>query len=167
MNRIVWLSFLSVLFAASVAFAENLPPDPGRAGKATLAGIDSDHDGVRDDVQRWIATTFPDSEKTRAAVTQMAKAMQSMLLSAEDEKSSRMNAIARNRAAFCISFVRDQLLGSASDAYDLKREIEAVYLNTAERTRAWLRADSHLGGMYSVPDDLSKGCDFDPNALPN
>ena len=26
---------------------KGLPPDPGEAGKATLAGIDSDNDGVR------------------------------------------------------------------------------------------------------------------------
>src|SRR5205807_2765584 len=30
-----------------------VPPNPGAAGNATLAGIDSDGDGVRDDVQRY------------------------------------------------------------------------------------------------------------------
>jgi hypothetical protein len=40
-----------------------LPPDPGEAGKVTLAGIDSDNDGVRDDIQRYIALTYPNSEK--------------------------------------------------------------------------------------------------------
>ena len=29
-----------------------LPPDPGEAGKLTLAGIDSNNDGVRDDLER-------------------------------------------------------------------------------------------------------------------
>ncbi len=29
----------------------NLPPDPGEVGKLTLQGVDSDEDGVRDDVQ--------------------------------------------------------------------------------------------------------------------
>lgn len=36
-----------------------LPPDPGEAGKATIAGIDSDNDGVRDDVQRLLAVRWP------------------------------------------------------------------------------------------------------------
>ncbi|MCF6156788.1 MAG: hypothetical protein E3K36_16465 [Candidatus Brocadia sp.] len=31
-----------------------LPPDPGKAGKETLLGIDTDGDGVRDDIQRRI-----------------------------------------------------------------------------------------------------------------
>jgi len=35
-----------------------LPPNPGEAGKATLQGIDSDNDGVRDDIQRYIALTL-------------------------------------------------------------------------------------------------------------
>jgi len=42
-----------------------LPPDPGDTGKATLAGIDSDNDGVRDDIERYIWLTYPASAKTR------------------------------------------------------------------------------------------------------
>ena len=40
----------------------NLPPDPGPAGKLTLDGVDADKDGMRDDVQRWIATEWGHSE---------------------------------------------------------------------------------------------------------
>ena len=53
-----------------------LPPDPGAAGKTTLQGVDSDGDGVRDDVQRYIALTYPNSEKTRATLTQYTKSIQ-------------------------------------------------------------------------------------------
>ena len=149
-------------------YLANLIPDPGSAGKLTLAGIDSDNDGVRDDVQRWIVMTFPNSQKTRAAVTQKAKTMQLILLNASDEANVRKYSRASGKASFCITFVRRQVLGlGSSDAYRLKRELEAIYLNTAARSRAWMQADSYLGGMYGVPSDLSKGCDFDPNALPN
>ena len=37
-----------------------LPPDPGEAGRRTLAGIDSDRDGIRDDLQRYVALTYGD-----------------------------------------------------------------------------------------------------------
>src|SRR4051812_15405493 len=37
---------ISTIITQSASIA-NLPPDPGEAGKATVAGIDSDHDGVR------------------------------------------------------------------------------------------------------------------------
>ncbi|MGH8501297.1 MAG: hypothetical protein ACREVE_02270 [Gammaproteobacteria bacterium] len=36
------------------AHDEGLPPDPGEAGKATLLGIDSNDNGIRDDVERYI-----------------------------------------------------------------------------------------------------------------
>jgi len=42
-----------------------LPPDPGKAGKETLLGIDADKDGVRDDIQRYIYFTYPDDKKLR------------------------------------------------------------------------------------------------------
>jgi len=40
-----------------------LPPDPGSAGRATLEGIDSDGDGVRDDIQRFIELNYPDRNR--------------------------------------------------------------------------------------------------------
>ena len=42
-----------------------LPTDPGKAGKETLLGIDTDGDGVRDDIQRYIYFTYPDDKKLR------------------------------------------------------------------------------------------------------
>src|SRR4029077_17545529 len=57
--------------------ATGLPPDPGATGRATVAGIDSDTDGIRDDVQRYIALAYPDSARTRAALTQTTRAVQS------------------------------------------------------------------------------------------
>ncbi|MDX8380534.1 MAG: hypothetical protein R8M14_00305 [Ghiorsea sp.] len=54
----IFIIFNCFLFnSVAVAQPSGLPPDPGAAGRGTLAGIDSDNDGVRDDVQRWIALT--------------------------------------------------------------------------------------------------------------
>ena len=168
---IALFSFVSSLWAekADNSIFANLPPDPGAAGKATLAGIDSDNDGVRDDVQRWIALTYPNSQKTRAALTQMAKAKQIILLGAADVASARANADIADNAADCISYVRESILGLAgSDAYSIKGELRAVYLNTLLRTKAWLQHDSHLGGMFfTVPADLKQGCSFNPDLMAN
>lgn len=70
-----------------------LPPDPGAAGMATLEGIDSDGDGVRDDVQRWIAMAYPNSQKVRAALTQAALTMQTFLMSANSPVAAYNSAI--------------------------------------------------------------------------
>jgi hypothetical protein len=55
-----------------------LPADPGEAGKQTLLGVDSDNDGVRDDVQIAIARHYPEpeDEKARLALEQFAASWQ-------------------------------------------------------------------------------------------
>ena len=58
----------------------NLPPDPGVAGKATLAGIDSDNDGVRDDVQIAIYERHPSEPEKRAVLEQEASNFQKGLV---------------------------------------------------------------------------------------
>ena len=59
--------------------AVNLPPDPGEEGKKTLLGIDTDGDGVRDDIQRYIYFTYPDDKKLRLGLTFYAKEFQGVL----------------------------------------------------------------------------------------
>ena len=73
----------SVVVVWDQQYLANLPPDPGAAGKATLAGIDAGGDGVRDDVQRWIALTYPNSQKTRAVLTQRVKVIYSITIAAQ------------------------------------------------------------------------------------
>ena len=50
-----------------------LPKDPGGAADATPLGVDSNNNGVRDDIERYIHYTFTDSEKTRLALSDLAK----------------------------------------------------------------------------------------------
>jgi len=154
---------------SSNAIFTNLPPDPGAAGKLTLAGIDSDNDGVRDDVQRWIVITYPNSQKTRTALRQMAKAMQLIIMNASNPAAARANSIMADKASFCIDFVRAQVLGTViTDTYKINRETEAIFLNTAARTKAWLQADHYLSGMmFNIPADLSLSCNFNPNTMLN
>ncbi|GHV08979.1 hypothetical protein AGMMS50229_18250 [Campylobacterota bacterium] len=59
-----------------------LPPDPGKAGKATLEGIDSNHNGVRDDVEIaiWKYAPNQNQEIEREAMFQYAKAVQRILI---------------------------------------------------------------------------------------
>ena len=50
-----------------------LPPDPGEAGKLTLAGIDSNNDGVRDDLEREIVYMYPQNNEVRRVLRAMVK----------------------------------------------------------------------------------------------
>lgn len=143
-----------------------LPPDPGEAGKATLAGIDSDRDGVRDDIQRYIAITYPNSAKTRAALTQVTKVMQNELLDANNKEKSILHAEESDRAITCLVYVA----GSVSTERQLRLALMPVALNTDARNKAYFAYDDQLGGQVfpGTPyDQRVTTCDFDVTTLPN
>ena len=167
-GKMLWVclfpALMLSLLVAGHACAENLPPDPGEAGMQTLAGIDSDHDGVRDDVQRWIALTFPQSEKVRAALTQRAKVNQQFVLHAVDPAKSKRTAIGIQKSSACLAYVLPD------DYYYVANEFRAVFFNTYDRSKALIQANHHLSGSVSTLvdyEDRKKGCDFNPDLLPN
>jgi len=144
-----------------------LPPDPGAAGMATLAGIDSDNDGVRDDIQRYIWLTYAGSEKTRAGLFQEAEVFQDLLVAGTN----------KDQAAALEAFKQDDL-GSACLIYilGLDQEIRvaqtllALTLNTRARSLAYLDYNDLLRGevLRGSPSTKRKAaCDFDPDIMRN
>jgi head-tail adaptor len=63
-------------------------PDPGEEGKKTLLGIDSDKDGVRDDVQIWINQQYSKSSNINNALRQQAKYDQLKIKHHNDKEES-------------------------------------------------------------------------------
>lgn len=140
-------------------------PDPGKAGKLTLEGIDSDQDGVRDDVQRWINTAFSDSEKTRRALKQYAKQKQVDIISAPNPERS----ISISRQLFdttnCLQYVFQGL-----GFYEVLKKLNAKVTNTAARLKADNKADANFHGQYyRLPrrQNLKDFCNFDVDSLEN
>lgn len=139
-----------------------LPPDPGEAGKATLEGIDSDGDGLRDDIQRYIVLTYPDSQKTRAALRQAAIALQKIILESPDEESALRNTELEARASECLWYIHPD------DGNRMDDMLIAEFLNTLERSRAYLEYNSKLGGNVFGGKDIDEygsSCTFDPDAM--
>jgi hypothetical protein len=131
-----------------------LPPDPGEAGKQTLEGIDSDNDGVRDDLQRYIILTYSDTP-TRQALAQYAKAQQSMILSSGSAEQSLNSANEIVRSVECIAFTRPDDFSQVIDA------ARAELLNTEARIRAFVAANTHVSGMvFTMTDseELANSC---------
>lgn len=136
-----------------------LPPDPGDAGKQTLAGIDSDGDGVRDDVQRYIVLTVPDSARARGALTQSAVAMQSSIGDSLSKEASLQRVAQEVSAADCLVFI----LGTNKASTMLGR-LEAAVLNTPERVRAYFQAARYASGQVFrgvAAEDAGRTCAFD------
>lgn len=131
-----------------------LPPDPGEAGKQTLEGIDSDGDGLRDDVQRYIAIRFPETPPTIAALQQFTRASQDFILKSSSSRSElTLIDEQRLRGLYCLNYVRSAALQddvlAAREVYDLIRDLKTVLLNTRDRAKAFFAADSKLSGSSS------------------
>ncbi len=141
---------------------DDLPPDPGEAGKATLEGVDSDNDGIRDDIQRYIALTYPDSAKTRAALRQFTLAMHKAMLESPDEDSALNNTELMHRALECFFYIHSE------DSFEMTDLLMAEYLNTVDRSRAYLDYNDKLGGHVFGGKDFDEyktSCTFDPDAM--
>lgn len=137
--------------------ADSLPPDPGAAGLATLAGIDSDGDGLRDDLQRYLFQQESDSSR-RAALIAIAKAFQASLLNATQQDASLNEANRLQKGIECLHFVAPSTAKLAKDA------LLARVLNTAARTAAYLQFNGQLGGQVfrATPKSLwSQSCSFE------
>ena len=139
-----------------------LPPDPGEAGMVTLEGIDSDQDGIRDDIQRYIALTYPDSQKTRAALKQFTLAFQEAILESPDEASAMNNVEDMHRAQECLWYIHSR------SSIKMKNSLKAEYLNTMERSRAYLEYNKKLSGKVFGSKDLDEyktSCTFDTDLM--
>jgi hypothetical protein len=53
-----------------------IPPDPGPANDTTIAGVDSDGDGIRDDLQRYNEMLNPQSARLREGIKQTIRVFQ-------------------------------------------------------------------------------------------
>ena len=142
---------------------DGLPPDPGEAGKATIEGIDSDQDGLRDDIQRYIALNYPDSQKTRDSLKELTLVTQKALLESHDERKSLDNADEMTRATECLLYIHPRRSG-----YEIDNLLLAEFLNTIERSRAYLDYNDKLGGHIfrgKRIDEYKTSCKFDPDIM--
>jgi hypothetical protein len=121
-----------------------LPPDPGEAGKSTLQGIDADHDGLRDDVQRYLSMAFVVPSKHAAAVQYALNRLRSLEATNTDE--AQRDFAERVRSIECLEFVMGQENYSA-----VSDDLTGRILNTHERIVAASHVSSLLSGnSFSV-----------------
>lgn len=147
----------------------SLPPDPGEAGKQTLEGIDSDRDGVRDDVQRWISLNIT-TEAVRLALRDAAAALQLALVAiTSNEEELRAASTAQGSAALCLVFVTKGLPTPEQVVNDLSDRV----LNTSLRRDAYTNYKTgirslKLGRQASPPSsEFGSFCTFNPSVVAN
>ncbi|OYT18829.1 MAG: hypothetical protein CCU26_14695 [Nitrospira sp. UW-LDO-01] len=102
--------------------------------------MDADANGVRDDVDRYIDTTYADqtSADLNKAVRQYAKAVQSSLVDADSQTQSLTHATERFRALECLMARRPR------EFHTIFVDVRAQLLNTPSRSEAYLKADDQV-----------------------
>jgi hypothetical protein len=106
--------------------ATNLPPAPDPLkNNATVAGIDANHNGIRDDVELAIFKEYPNSPKIRAAELQYALTEQMFLTKVYNAGTWKAVAEEAARAQLCII-----------DTKANRKEVENLIFNTQSRNDA-------------------------------
>ncbi|WP_423840857.1 hypothetical protein ONE56_14070 [Vibrio mytili] len=128
----------------------------------TLAGIDSDGDGVRDDIQRFITINYIDQEAMRLVLLQTAKVNQLKLTQANDKKASRNNARLSLRAIECSMCI------GGEEAFKYTNKITAMQMNTRERLKAYDLFHEQIAGAITMGrsyKEHQKSCNFEVQAV--
>lgn len=155
-----------------VVMGKNLPPDPGTEADKTVAGIDANTNGIRDDVELAIFKEYPNSAKTRAVLLQYALVLQMEVTQPFNEIGNVTEVVREeDRADSCVS---DTLVPGNPESGRTYAEvkkidvyinfIKKVQFNTDERKKAKSNFYEKLRSFGPL-DEVA--CDIDLSTLPN
>ena len=163
---IVVLFFYNVLEAESInGYKLPLEPD-AKVNNATLLGIDSNNNGVRDDVERYIIQTYKDEKIAIEIGFQVARAYNAVI---EEPSNAEEVDKVLTKAQDCASYFEDDA-DEFGDPILLDTDIvtskkfKSIQLNTEVRIRAYLEYNRNLsGGVFSLTptNKLKEQCTFE------
>ncbi|MGV3652604.1 MAG: hypothetical protein ACO1N5_00165 [Noviherbaspirillum sp.] len=116
-----------------------------------MGGIDANGNGVRDDIEQFIAVTYPEPFQ-RAAMMQYAKSFQDSLL----EGKTRQSAVVAEQAIYRALDCTKHAFGK--DWAKLTRDVTAMTLNTHNRVMAYAEAEK-LGSGWLYKIFFDEPCD--------
>ena len=145
----------------------NLPPEPVDADE-TVAGVDANQNGIRDDVELAIFKEYPNSAKTRAVLLQYALVLQMQMTLPVVNKETVTATVEDNesRANVCMWSLssRSNMEKFLADIDKYENFIKELQLNTEQR-KGYLH-DFFEGnlGSYTMSRE---SCDIDLSTLSN
>lgn len=117
-----------------------MPSEPGVNGDATIAGIDSDGDGIRDDVERRISAHYSNNASARAYSYMIAKRLQAIIVNSAN-KTTYIQAISElSFAENCLNIMLPTELNKGT------RLVLPWVMNTYQRSIAYINARALIGG---------------------
>lgn len=146
------MKYISLFFIliSFTTWSSGKVPDPGEEGKKTVAGIDSDNDGVRDDIQIWINSSYPlhTYPSINQGLKQFSRSAQVALANYQDKQKSIQGNLDAKEAISCLAWIADIDLTTF-----LVREHQARFINTIGRIEADAIKSGHFHGQ-SRPDSI-------------
>lgn len=156
---------ISVQSVPMILDPTHLPPDPGAERDKTVAGVDSNGNGIRDDVERWIAQEYPSSARMRAATSQRALTLQKKMTETNLTAARAYEiGLASMASSSCSVETIYELKVYGSSTTNLKKLMSAQ-INTKDRLKAYISYQKILGSRAF--EILENGCDIGPKQLPN
>jgi hypothetical protein len=154
-----------------IIHGHRLPPEPDpKINNSTLLGIDSNHNGVRDDVERWTILKYKDKHPIVTLIgLQGAKAAQIIIQEPEKGRETREIFAKAYNCSFYFQF-RAEFNGEPIliDHYIFGDEFKNKQFNTSQRARAFALYNAALsGGVYEDGGSqaMRAGCDFNVTAM--
>ncbi|HTR18434.1 MAG TPA: hypothetical protein VMH91_00420 [Candidatus Paceibacterota bacterium] len=140
------------------------PPSATNEADASVAGMDVNGNGIRDDVELAIFAKYPTSTIPRAAELQYALALQTMLTKVFDPETWKAAAVQEGRGYQCIgkTYPRTDLQTYLQIVGARVTEVEDLEFNTSSRVAAKEKAFGFTTS-YALPAD--NFCDLDPSTL--
>lgn len=123
----------------------------------TIAGIDKNNNGIRDDIDVYIEETYP-GEQQRKAVNQYAKIFQqSLFLDITNKDALHGASIDSMKSVACIyDKIED---GRTPDGADVVQVIVSLTTNTRPRLEAYWRLEEAYNGFVFTLSDGDDKCD--------
>ncbi len=134
---------IDVKESPSLETPTNLPLDPGKAGKATIEGVDADDDGVRDDVQIAIHQRHSDNEEARKALRQQAMSLQSAIIAGAAQDQAQIF-----EAVKLVMDAVDCIFASTTTPSEEVDFVRLKMVNTEARGEAYRAFNQALDGQF-------------------
>ena len=121
-----------------------VPPDPGAAKDLTVAGVDTDGNGIRDEIDRWIATKYGDKPGALDAIRMTARSDQKTLSAKPVTKEDALAVIYESMdTGGCVG---GELRRNGLVSSEIFNESMIRTLNTKDR----ILADKQIGKMAGM-----------------
>lgn len=121
----------------------------------SIAGPDTNNNGIRDDIDAWIAA-LPITDVQKKAAEQAAKTTQAALVIDLTQKPG-LDALG-NLEARSVRCLRMVFMPDYQKGFDLSGQIEAITANTKERTKQYIAYNRAVSGSV-VSTPVGEPCD--------